>query len=348
MKRVIYALSLIFSALIFISCSDIVDSDNNIKITEITYKEILADQENDVLLPLKTGNKWYYDVTEYDNDGSVNEEYIDSVEVISEVILGDENWFEVSCPFLAKENIFLANTDAGLWAKCDNCGDKSFLLAKYPSKAEKFASGYPNIIELPASDPAYYDRVDGLTLSKETSNDNIIVPKGYYDCLEFTSRFESGDNSINSYPVMHEYYSPNTGPVKIIQNHLLTNNPARIYELRSKPDDQTGNNCIETVTINTGDIQKNSTHTENVEIKNNTAFRIAVMDAYIESETFTGMTGISSAFTGALPFGLPSGASRNMDIVFRPTQTGNFTVVIKVMSDTGCFYEITINGKSID
>lgn len=348
MRKAIYTLSFIFAAISFLSCSDIVDSDDNIKITEITYKEILQDQENGVLIPLKTGNKWYYDVTEYDTDGSVTAEYIDSIEVITEVPLKGENWFEVSCPYLANENIFLANTDAGLWAKCDNCDDISFLLAKYPAGSEKFASGYPNIYEMPASDAEYYDMVDGLILSKETSTENIDVPKGNYDCLVFTSRFESNDNSISRYPVMYEYYKLNIGPVKIIQNHLLTNNTAKIYELRSKPDDQAGNNCIETLTINTGDIQNNSTHTENIEIKNNTADRIPVIDAFIESETFPGMTGLSSGFTGALPFGLPSGASRNMDIVFRPTQSGNFTTVIKVMSDTGCFYEITINGNSID
>ena len=52
MKKSINLLAL-FILLLVVSCGDIVDSDENIKKTAVTYAKVLENQETGVILPLK-------------------------------------------------------------------------------------------------------------------------------------------------------------------------------------------------------------------------------------------------------------------------------------------------------
>jgi len=130
-------LLIILSAFIFNSCNDIVDSDKNIKKTKIQYKYLLNDQEKSVIMPLKVGNVWYYDVAEYNSNGDEIKTYKDSIYIYGTKMIGNEKWYVTRFPMISDEEIYLANTDVGLYVRCD-CEDTSFLYAKYPKETEQY------------------------------------------------------------------------------------------------------------------------------------------------------------------------------------------------------------------
>lgn len=330
--------------LLFVSCGDIVDSDENILITELKYKSIKEDQESSVLMPLKSGNEWYYDITEYYTDGTIRAKYVDSAEVIRETVIDNERWFEVRCPVLSDENLFLSNTDVGLWCRCGGCENESFLLARYPVVEGAFASGYPDIDQLLIENNEYPESLKKLTVSKTIVKENISVPLGDFECFRFTGRFESDSELIKQYPIMDEYYSVDVGLVKVIQYGLLSGEIVKVYELRKEPDHATGNDCLESLHKDIDDIANNTVHTEPVDIENTTPNRVNIEEIIIDYENSAGLIEISIK---SMPFTLVMGESETMDIKVSPKQTGQFDAVIKVMSNIGCLYEITVTGKSI-
>jgi hypothetical protein len=119
--------------LILSSCGDIVDSENNIHKTKLNYNSVKSDQEHGVIFPLKTGYKYFYQVTQYWSSGQISLIYNDSIVVKGEVLINGERWFQVHYPMLNNgTDIYLTNTDLGLWLKCDICNKASYLLAHYP------------------------------------------------------------------------------------------------------------------------------------------------------------------------------------------------------------------------
>jgi hypothetical protein len=339
-------LLLIFlSILLLVSCEDIVNSDKNIRITEIKYKSIKEDQENGVILPLKVGNKWHYDVTEFSVDAIKQAEYIDSIHVINETVISGERWFEVYFPVLSEGNIYMTNTDVGLWVKCDDCENQSFLLAKYPDHQDIFASGFTDIRNLPINDPNNYDELTDLLISKKTITENLSVPKGDFDCIKYTSRFESDEIAISQFPIMEEYYSEDVGLIKAIHHQLLSDNICKVFELRDEPIND--DNCLEQINIPVGDIQNGLDHNESIDIENNTAIRLSVTDIQIEYIGLQNIATLSEPFATSLPITIVRGEKATMDITLSPQQTGRFTIIIKVISTIGCLYEITLEGRSV-
>ncbi len=337
-------LIIFLSVVLLVSCEDIVNSDKNIKITEIKYKSIKEDQENDVIMPLKTGNKWFYDVIEYDDVG-MPAEYIDSIYVIQEVEIDGEKWFETYFPMLSSENIYLSNTNEGLWVKCDKCQNGSFLLARYPDYIDVFASGYPDIRNLHSDNENIYDILDDLLISKRTDREQITVPKGEYDCIKYISRFESDNQDIAEFPIIEEYYSENNGLVKMIEYELLSDTYYKTYELRDEP--VTNNDCIELFEKNMGDIQASSPSNQQFSLVNNTTRRISIFDIDIEYTGLSDIARIDPDFEKSLPVVLMKNQSVNMNVLITPQTTGRFIITIKVISDIGCFYEIVIEGRSV-
>lgn len=338
-------LTFIFILITFISCDDIVNSDKNIKITEIKYKSINENQENGVVLPLKVGNKWYYGVDEYSGDGVKLAEYIDSILVKNEYEISGERWFEVYFPMLSNDNILMTNTDVGLWVKCDNCENQSFLMAKYPDYQEVSASGFTDIHRIPISNSDDYNLLSILLISKKTNTENVSVPKGNYDCIKYTSQFESDDNNISQFPITEEYFSVDIGLIKFVQNQLLTYNTVKVYDLIEKPSNT--NDCIETLTVNVGNISNGTNHEEFIDLKNTTANRLSVLEIQIDYIGLQDIANISEPFVNSLPITIVSGQKANMIVNISPNQTGRFIITIKVISNIGCFYEITLEGRSV-
>lgn len=339
------ALIILLTIVLLISCEDIVNSDKNIKITEIKYKSIKEDQENGVIMPLKIGNKWYYDVTEFSADAIKQAEYIDSIHVINEVEISGERWFETYFPMLSSENIYLSNTNEGLWVKCDDCENGSFLLARYPDYNNVFASGYPDIRNLHSDNRSVYDMLDDLLVNKRTERETITVPKGEYDCIKYTSKFESDNRDITEFPIIEEYYNENNGLVKMIEYELLTDTYNKTFELRDEP--VTNNDCIEYIQKDIGDIVAGSPNKQQFTLTNSSQRQISIIDIEIEYTGLSDIARIDPDFENLLPVALMKVESVNMNVLITPQTTGRFIITIKVISDIGCFYEIVIEGRSV-
>mgnify|MGYP006285017401 CR=1 FL=1 len=326
------------------SCEDIVNSDKNIRITEVEYKSIKEDQENNVIMPLKAGNIWYYDVTEYNDDEKISE-YIDSVYIIKEVTLNGEIWYETYYPMLSEENIYLSNTNEGLWVKCENCENVSFLLARYPNFDDVFASGYPDIRNLHSDDESVFDILDDLLISKRTNRETISVPKGEYDCIKYTGKFESENQQIAEYPVLEEYYSENDGLVKMTEYELLSDKYYKTFELRDEPI--VNDDCLVIIQKDIGDIQAGNPNNQQFSLVNNTTRKLSITDIEIQYTGLNDIARIDPDFESSLPVLLLKDQSVNMNVLITPQTTGRFNITIKVISDIGCFYEIVIEGRSV-
>lgn len=331
-----------FMMFLMISCEDIVNSDKNIKITEVEYKSIKEDQENNVIFPLKTGNTWYYDVYIY-NEEDIATEYIDSIFVAKEVTIDREKWHETYFPMLSSENIYLSNTNEGLWVKCDQCENQSFLLARYPEYADDFASGYTDLRNLLIGNESDYLLLEDLLIRKSTELETVSVPKGEFDCIKYSSRFETENQDINEHIISEEFYTENLGLVRMVEYELLSDEKYKIYELRDEP--VSNNDCLETKRLNLRDIPNNVQRIERFILNNNTSSRLIVQDIIIE---YTGLQDIATISpTSSLPVAIDKGSSLELETMIYPNQTGRFIIEIKVMSDIGCFYEIIIEGRSV-
>ena len=110
----------------FNACKDVVDADENVQKTLLTYNKILDDQTHSVIMPLKTGNTWIYQVTRQ----APLSIYYDTIVVYEPVTINGEKWFKVKYPMISETEIIkMTNTDVGLWFKCDSCG---YNYAPYP------------------------------------------------------------------------------------------------------------------------------------------------------------------------------------------------------------------------
>ena len=134
MKKIINFLCLLIITLSILSCGDIINSDKNINVNTTNIFNVKSDQEKNVIMPLKIGNKWFYNVTEYYFSGAIFKNYVDSVSVISDTLINSNRWFKVHYPMLRKDgDVFMTNTDLGLWYQCLECNNQSYLLAQFPN-----------------------------------------------------------------------------------------------------------------------------------------------------------------------------------------------------------------------
>ncbi|MBX3042950.1 MAG: hypothetical protein KIT33_01760 [Candidatus Kapabacteria bacterium] len=127
-------LSLALLLLFLTSCEDIVNSEKNIKKTGYLYNKVLNNQEKNVLMPLKVGNMWLYEVKQFDSSGTMINEYIDSIEVLEKINFRGETWFRVRMIDMGSTwNSILTNTDKGLYRADENTTlDCRFIVAQYP------------------------------------------------------------------------------------------------------------------------------------------------------------------------------------------------------------------------
>lgn len=126
MKTIVKVLSILTLSLLVTNCKDVVDADENIHKIPLKYSRILGDQTHSVIMPLKTGNTWIYQVTV---QAPLSIHY-DTVVVYDPVTINGEKWFKVKYPMISETEIIkMTNTDLGLWVKCDSC---AYNYAPYP------------------------------------------------------------------------------------------------------------------------------------------------------------------------------------------------------------------------
>lgn len=122
------------------ACDDIVNSDKNIKSTKIDLGKVKEIQDRNVLMPLKVGNSWHYNVKEFDSAGALIDEYIDSIVVLEKIDFRSEKWFRVNMVNYGSTSLsILTNTDKGLYISDEytdlNC---TFMIAHYPSNKSPY------------------------------------------------------------------------------------------------------------------------------------------------------------------------------------------------------------------
>lgn len=343
MKKLII-INIIIAITLLTACDDIVNSDRKILITEIEYTKVLEDQENNVIMPLKKGNKWYYDVTEYDRNNNITRTLLDSIFVYEEVIVDNEKWFEVHFPIHSYGKVLLTNTDQGLWLKCTSCEDKSFLLARYPQIDKKFASGHPNINSIPTIDNSNNNDFADLVISKSIEKENITIPLGNFETLRYESGFESDDNSYSDFANSIEYYTIGQGLQKFVQNYLLSNNVNRIYTRRSPPSPDF-TNCKETIFKSNLTPKRNQATPYIVKLENKTNQSMVIVSLLVEDISQGDIVTFPSEFDN--PVTIQANSSKDLELTLLPNDNAIFNTVIKVLSSNECLFEITLDGRAI-
>lgn len=209
MKKFIYLFTIILLAIGANSCKDIIDSDDNILKEKIDYNFVLNDQKNSVIMPLQPGYKWFYKVREN------GKEYLDSIEVVAETEINGEKWFEVRFPMFNGENVYMTNTDMGLWLKCGVCENDSYLIAQYPLKDKKyFAGSFETLIRYDdGNGNDVFEKDTMFKWGEYTEFGDKTVYGGTYNCIKYDKWFESKHDPSRKTAKYIEYYSVDLGPV---------------------------------------------------------------------------------------------------------------------------------------
>ncbi|MBI5326017.1 MAG: hypothetical protein HZB41_12225 [Ignavibacteriae bacterium] len=223
MKKIFHIVIAFFSLLLFQSCSDIINSDDNIKKYDIHYNYVLSDQTKSVIMPLHEGNNWIFNVKELKN-GNIEKEYFDTIRVINKIILNNETWFEVKWTNSYSNTLYMTNTDIGLWMKCNICDNKSTLEAQYPSKSSPyFACKYDDMKTIIYNDSL--DEYELLTFEfyRWTNIENFTngtILAGSFNGLKFSSNMEDKNTNVQFSLSYISYFVPDLGPIKF-DNYIL-------------------------------------------------------------------------------------------------------------------------------
>jgi hypothetical protein len=271
MKNLSIVLLITALVVLFSSCGDIIDADNNRQVTEITFGNIIENQETGVIIPLKEGNVWYYKVTEFNSLGDILRIYTDSIRVFKEKSINNEKWFEVYFPMISEKSILnMTNSDIGLNAKCVDFplyDGNTLLLAKYPEINNTYYSGF--IIDTINTSST---NLDTASIMFQSVNQSITVPKGNYDCIKYSGYFESQKASLNGKPYMNTYFTPNFGLVKAETYPYGNTYIRKVFELIDSPSADQSDECIHFEHLNLGQIHLDSTITISRQIKNTSLY----------------------------------------------------------------------------
>ena len=146
-----------------------------------------------VILPLKTGNLWVYEV--FALDTAKNRHIllkVDTFEVLQDTVINNETWWDTRQ--LGHVHGWMINRKDGLWMHMK--GDTGeFLWAKYPSLIEDEYGG--PILGVPST-------------SKVLTNSIAVeVPAGKFDCYAF-GQYIGKEHILTRY-----YFAPNIGLIKM-------------------------------------------------------------------------------------------------------------------------------------
>lgn len=332
-------LLIVLSAFIINSCNDIVDSDSNIKKTKIQYKYLLNDQEKSVIMPLKVGNVWYYDVTEYNQNGNEVKKYQDSIFISGIKMIGNEKWYVTRFPMISDEEIYLANTDVGLYVRCD-CEDTAFLYAKYPNYQGEYLERKFNGILI---DSAGNEIKKEIYFIKKAVNDAISTTLGEMNCINYIGTLGTSEDIINYKPRIKQWFKPDFGLAQSVIYHFNSDKPEVVYSIIESIE--SNDDCQFEINENIPRLLKDGSNPWAVELKNETLSSITLTSVFVESENQIGSTTISNDFELGLPLVLLPNETVILDLNILPVQTGAYNSTIKVMSNDKCIFYITLTGN---
>jgi hypothetical protein len=151
-----------------------------------------AEQTN-VILPLKTGNLWVYQVFALD---TIHDRHIllkvDTFEVLKDTVINNETWWDSRQ--LGHMRGWMINRNDGLWMRMK--GDTGeFLWAKYPGLVESEYSG--TIMGVPSTSKVMSNSID------------VEVQAGKFDCIAY-GQYIGKEHILTRY-----YFCPNKGLIKM-------------------------------------------------------------------------------------------------------------------------------------
>lgn len=155
MKSVILIL-LIISIAFISSCEN--TNEPAIKNYEhkLNFGKIKANQLDSVIMPLRVGKEWIYEVTLYDKLDAYGQPavYYDTIKVLSEEQGLGGNWFLVDYLEFEPEPVLMTNTDKGLWMKRQWRNETLKLVAEYPLVSDFYYAGNLGLIGPKDWDPS--------------------------------------------------------------------------------------------------------------------------------------------------------------------------------------------------
>lgn len=220
-------------ALSCISCKDIVQADEQIQKSKVNFNKVLADQSNGVIMPLKTGNKWFYMVKDYDSTGTLLNSYLDSSVVYSEENTTGSSWFKVTFPMFSQNNglgLKLSNTDAGLWVRVKDGANASLIdrvLAQYPVQASTFLIDKMKsaILTTDAYGNKTIDSVEQQVLADVEENISVTYAGKSYQAIKYKYYLKYIPSTVVGEKSFLEYtFIPNLGLYKTNEFDFTKNN----------------------------------------------------------------------------------------------------------------------------
>jgi hypothetical protein len=349
MKKSINLLAFL-TLLLVVSCADIVDSDENIKKTAVTYAKVLENQETGVILPLKVGNVWLYSVDVLNENEIVINNRTDSIEVIRDLLLGDETWYEVYFPLISKEhNVLMTNTEKGLWVRCEQCEDKSFLWAEYPYQNKLFYVMEKHFVISDSNGDTLAE--DFGSIGKTAQSASIKLSNNQeYETIKYDVFAINKEKMIIELHLGDEHYVPDFG---LVSSYIKPYSQmiGQYYELiEFKHEEQEDNSCVFDDYINLGEIRKDSLVTIKKDIINTTNNSFKLKGIAISSPEIISFGKFKPSMHEWLNASLKPGQTQSIEIKITPDKLGDFsTTVMIIYSDQNkCFYNILIEGTCIE
>ena len=120
----------------------------------------------DVMVPLTIGNWWSYEVTEFNQSGTIVDEYDTTATISGDTLIGDSTWFFLEGEIGGLSGI-VTNMDNGTWSFLPDSTPSEALVLKYPATV---GDAYP-----------YYD----VTVHIDAIDAPVTVPAGTFSCYYY-------------------------------------------------------------------------------------------------------------------------------------------------------------------
>lgn len=328
MKKI---LCIITFSLLIVSCSDIINSDPNLKIDKETIFKVKTDQEHNVIMQLKIGNKWHYSVSEYYSNGNLYRSYIDSIVVLGDTLINNGRWFKVYCPMLYKgDYVLLTNLDKGLWCISPFGNNQSYLVAQFPD-TNRYLNEKFLFSALTSKGDMFKD-----SCSRYVNCENDLTPiERYSISYKYTHWLEFATDKRVFNPYKEFNFVPEVGLIR--HNNLYmdlsdkSSNP--LLSVQYTIIDSTNKYLVQNLlVIDFGEIFKGDTKTGNFDVLSNFSGK-EVNIMIIEFQVKMGMDLV------ILPYNkkIPDQSNFTLPLKVTPTVSGSFEGTIYIKTDAGEF-----------
>lgn len=162
------------------------------------------------LIPLEVGNKWVYELNDF-NDSS--EALIDTLinEIKYKEDINNETFYYMSVDSDTPASFRYINRKQGLWVSWNFSQDNEKQIVKYPIKLNDSVL-FDYFIRTHENGQVY----DTLRVYKKITGMNraISVPAGKFNCIEITQiMYNTGGEQNTAFKII-EYYEPGIGKIK--------------------------------------------------------------------------------------------------------------------------------------